>query len=386
MQIRSNDTPAQYRPLTILGLETSCDETAAALVRLDMQGQAHILSDQIYSQIDEHALYGGVVPEIAARAHVGVLDTLIARAMKDAGLEFCDLDGIAATTGPGLVGGVMVGMMCAKAIALAQGLPFLSINHLEGHALSPLLARQDGKTLEFPYLLLLVSGGHTQLLKVEGLGQYTRLGSTIDDALGEAFDKSAKIMGLGFPGGPALERAARKGDPVRFSLPRPLKGKPGCDFSFSGLKSAVRRCWETVQIKDDKARADLSAAFQVAVADVLTDRTNNAMDEFAKAHEQKKTLPKTLPKTLVVAGGVAANAYLRDQLERTATARGFAFMAPPLRLCTDNGAMIAHAGALRLSAGQSDDLNISARPRWPLDEQAAKAHPASGYGRKGPKS
>ncbi len=377
MPIRLYDTPAQYRPLTILGLETSCDETAAAIVRLDEGANPHILSDQIYSQIDEHALYGGVVPEIAARAHVGVLDKLIARAMVDANLGYADLDGIAATTGPGLVGGVMVGMMSAKAIALAHDLPFLAINHLEGHALSPLLEQTSGQQLGFPYLLLLVSGGHTQLLSVEGLGQYTRLGSTIDDALGEAFDKSAKIMGLGYPGGPALERAARNGDPKRFSLPRPLKGKPGCDFSFSGLKTAVRRCWEELPVKDDKARADLSAAFQAAVADVIIDRTNNAMDIFSA--QQGTT-------TFVVAGGVAANVFLRERLTAASKTKGFAFMAPPLRLCTDNGAMIAHAGALRLRAGQNDALTISARPRWPLDEDAAKAHPASGYGRKGPKS
>jgi tRNA N6-adenosine threonylcarbamoyltransferase len=378
MDIRPNDTPRQYKPLTILGLETSCDETAAAVVHLDAQGQAHYLADQIYSQIDEHSLYGGVVPEIAARAHVGALDALIERALVEADITFDDLDGVAATTGPGLVGGVMVGMMSAKAIALAHDIPFLPINHLEGHALSPLLAQQDGEaSLAFPYLLLLVSGGHTQLLSVEGLGRYTRLGSTIDDAVGEAFDKSAKIMELGFPGGPALERATQKGDASRFSLPRPLKGKPGCDFSFAGLKSAVRRAWENLPERNTQARADLAAAFQEAATDVLADRANHAMKTFAKTHG---------PRTLVVAGGVAANRALRTRLIEEAEKNGFSFSAPPLALCTDNGGMIAYAGALHMRAGHTGNLAISARPRWPLDEQAAKTKPASGSGKKGPKS
>ncbi len=368
-----------YKPVTVLGLETSCDETAAAVVHLDANGKAHYLTDQIYSQIDEHALYGGVVPEIAARAHVGALDALIKAAMVEANITFDDLTGVAATTGPGLVGGVMVGMMSGKAIALAHNIPFLSINHLEGHALSPMLAQQSGdEPLTFPYLLLLVSGGHTQLLSVEGLGQYTRLGSTIDDAVGEAFDKSAKIMDLGFPGGPALEKAALQGDASRFTLPRPLAGKPGCDFSFAGLKSAVRRTWEEWPQKDDQARADLAATFQLAATDVLAGRTANAMDIFAKTHGAR---------ALVVAGGVAANTVLRLRLMDVAKSKGFAFIAPPMSLCTDNGGMIAHAGALYLRAGRKgDDLDISARPRWPLDEHAARAHPASGSGKKGPKS
>ncbi len=377
MQIRSYDAPAQARPLTILGLETSCDETAAAIVRLDQNDNAQILSDQVYSQIDEHALYGGVVPEIAARAHVGILDRLISHTLAEAETDFAQLDGIAATTGPGLVGGVMVGMMSAKAIALAHDLPFVAVNHLEGHALSPLLQEGQTQKLEFPYLLLLVSGGHTQLLSVEGVGKYTRLGSTMDDAVGEAFDKSAKIMGLGYPGGPALERAALAGDALRFTLPRPLKGKPGCDFSFAGLKSAVRRTWEELPQKDESARADLAAGFQTAAADVLIDRANNAMDIFAAKHGAK---------AFVVAGGVAANTFLRGQLQAAAKAKGFGFCAPPMRLCTDNGAMIAFAGALRLRAGHCNDLAIHARPRWPLDEGAAMAQPKSGSGKKGPKS
>ena len=378
MDIRRNDGPAQARPLTILGLETSCDETAAALVRLHGDGSARILASQVYSQIGEHARFGGVVPEIAARTHIGLIDTLMEEAMQQAGLGFGDLDGVAATTGPGLVGGVMVGMMSAKAIALAHDLPFLSINHLEGHALSPMLAPgPDGAALAFPYLLLLVSGGHTQLLSVEGLGRYRRLGSTLDDALGEAFDKSAKILGLGYPGGPALERAARAGKAGRFALPRPLLGRPGCDFSFSGLKSAVRRNWEELAHKDDQARADLAAAFQEAAAAVLADRAGNAMETFASQHG---------PRTLVAAGGVAANAHLRARLAGCAAAHGFAFMAPPPHLCTDNGAMIAYAGALHLRAGRRDGLDVRARPRWPLDEGAAMAHPVSGSGKKGPKA
>ena len=297
--------------------------------------------------------------------------------MDEAGLEFTALDGVAATTGPGLVGGVMVGMMSAKAIALAHDLPFLSINHLEGHALSPLLANEDGAALDFPYLLLLVSGGHSQWLSVEALGQYRRLGSTMDDALGEAFDKSAKILGLGYPGGPALERAARKGDAARFALPRPLLRRPGCDFSFSGLKSAVRRAFEELDSPDDQARADLAAAFEAAVADILQDRCRHAMQVFAQSHG---------PRTLVMAGGVAANAHLRTCLQECARQEGFSFLAPPPALCTDNGAMIAFAGALHLRAGRGDGLDASARPRWPLDARAALAHPASGSGKKGPKA
>ncbi len=377
MLIRRKDIPAQARPLTILGLETSCDETAAAVVRLDPDGSARILADQVYSQIDEHAVFGGVVPEIAARTHIGQIDALMAQAMRQAGLHFGGLDGVAATTGPGLVGGVMVGMMSAKAIALAHDLPFLSINHLEGHALSPMLAAGPEAALDFPYLLLLVSGGHTQVLGVEGLGRYRRLGSTLDDALGEAFDKSAKILRLGYPGGPALEHAAKAGHAKRFALPRPLMGKPGCNFSFSGLKSAVRRSWEELEVQDDQARADLAAAFQQAAGDVLADRIGNAMSVFAAQHG---------PRTLVVAGGVAANAHLRERLAQCASARGFGFHAPPPHLCTDNGAMIAYAGALHLRAGHSDSLDARARPRWPLDESAAMAHPVSGSGKKGPKS
>ncbi len=373
MDIRRHPPAAQDRPLTILGLETSCDETAAALLRLHPGGRGEILCDRIYSQISEHAPFGGVVPEIAARKHVEILDGLIVDALREADLGFGDLDAVAATAGPGLVGGVMVGLMAGKGIALAHDLPFLAVNHLEGHALSPKLASD----LAFPYLLLLVSGGHTQLLSVEGVGDYTRLGSTIDDAAGEAFDKCAKMLGLGYPGGPAVEAAARRGDAARFSLPRPLWRKIGCDFSFAGLKGAVHRVWHGLDTPTPKDAADLAASFQAALGDVLVDRTTNALKLFKARHG---------PRTFVVAGGVAANAVLRARLEALAAEHGFAFTAPPPHLCTDNAAMIAYAGGLKWRAHGADGLDAPARPRWPLDEAAASMHPASGSGKKGPKS
>ncbi|HUD53170.1 tRNA (adenosine(37)-N6)-threonylcarbamoyltransferase complex transferase subunit TsaD [Parvibaculum sp.] len=353
--------------LTVLGIETSCDETAAAVVRRHAGGadglRGEILSNAVFSQIREHAPYGGVVPEIAARAHVEHLDGLIARALADAHLDFDDLDAIAATAGPGLVGGVIVGLMTAKGIALARGLPLVAVNHLEGHALTARLT--DGTP--FPYLLLLVSGGHSQLLVVEGVGRYRRLGTTIDDAVGEAFDKVAKLMGLGFPGGPAVERTAADGDPARFPLPRPLYGKPGCDFSFSGLKTAVRQLVEAQGELDDQLRADIAASFQATVADVLADRVRHAM-EMAGLPEGARRL--------VVAGGVASNRTLRARLESVAAEKGFDFIVPPARLCTDNGAMIAWAGAERLALGLTDGLDVSPLARWPLDPTAQAARGA----------
>jgi N6-L-threonylcarbamoyladenine synthase len=335
----------------VLGIESSCDETAAALVDSDRR----ILAQRIASQDDEHRPYGGVVPEIAARAHAERLTPLISATLADAGLELADLDAIAATAGPGLIGGVMVGLVSAKALAMASDKPLIAINHLEGHALSPRLA---DPSLGFPYLLLLVSGGHCQILLVEGVGQYRRLGTTIDDALGEAFDKTAKILGLGFPGGPAVERLAATGDARRVPLPRPLMGTPEPHFSFAGLKSAVLRARDSGLYAD----ADIAASFQLAAVDCIIDRTRKALDLIDR------------PSALVVAGGVAANQAVRGALEALAREQGMAFVAPPLALCTDNAAMIAWAGIERL--GQSDPLDFIARPRWPLDPDAAPARGA----------
>ena len=335
----------------VLGIESSCDETAAALVDSDRR----ILAQRIASQDEEHRPYGGVVPEIAARAHAERLTPLIAGTLADAGMSLSDLDAIAATAGPGLIGGVMVGLVSAKALAMASDKPLIAINHLEGHALSPRLA---DPALEFPYLLLLVSGGHCQILLVEGVGHYRRLGTTIDDALGEAFDKTAKILGLGFPGGPAVERLAASGDARKVSLPRPLLGTAEPHFSFAGLKSAVLRAKDSGLHAD----ADIAASFQLAAVDCIIDRTRKALGLIDR------------PTALVVAGGVAANQAVRSALEGLAGASGLAFVAPPLALCTDNAAMIAWAGIERL--GQSDPLDFVARPRWPLDPEAAPARGA----------
>ena len=357
--------------VTVLGIETSCDETAAAVVRLT-DGRAEVLSEHVASQTEEHALYGGVVPEIAARAHVGRLDSLVKLAMKDAGIGWEGLSGVAATAGPGLIGGVMTGLATAKAIALARGLPLIAVNHLEGHALSPRLADD----VPFPYLLLLVSGGHCQFVFVEGVGKYRRLGSTIDDAAGEAFDKTAKLLGLSGAGGPAVEREALGGNPAAIDLPRPLLDRPGLDMSFSGLKTAVRRAAEE-QTLTPKRRADICASFQAAVADILAKRSARAMGMVADYTDRR---------TFVVAGGVAANQTLRIRLEAEAHRAGFHFFAPPLRWCTDNGAMIALAGAERLARGYVDPLDTAARARWPLDEASATATPIYGAGKKGAKA
>jgi len=342
--------------MRVLGIETSCDETAVAVVEApsDDRPVGRILANVIYSQLTEHRRFGGVVPEIAARAHLERIDGLVEQALAEAGLELGALDGVAATGGPGLIGGVMVGVMTAKALAFAHDKPFLAVNHLEGHALSVRLTEE----VAFPYLLLLVSGGHCQLLTVRGPGDFTRLGTTIDDAVGECFDKTAKLLGLGFPGGPAVEKAARGGNPQRFALPRPMWRKPGCDFSFSGLKTAVRQTVEKLPANDAQAVSDLCASFQRTVGDVLSDRCANALS----------LAPSP---TLVVAGGVAANVYLRGRLEELAAAHGARLVAPPIELCTDNGAMIAWAGIERLRLGQTDELDFRPRPRWPLDPAAA---------------
>lgn len=357
--------------VTVLGIETSCDETAAAVVRL-AGGRAEVLSEHVASQTEDHALYGGVVPEIAARAHVERLDSLVRLALQDAGVGWAGLSGVAATAGPGLIGGVMAGLSTAKAIALARGLPLVAINHLEGHALSPRLA----ENVAFPYLLLLVSGGHCQFVHVEGVGRYRRLGSTIDDAAGEAFDKTAKLLGLSGQGGPAVERAAQAGDAKAVDLPRPLLDRPGLDMSFSGLKTAVRRAAQD-QPLTPRRRADICASFQEAVADILATKSARAMEMIAETSEER---------AFVVAGGVAANAALRARLEAEARHRDFRFVAPPLRWCTDNAAMIALAGAERLRLGYADPLDTPARARWPLDEASATATPVYGAGKKGAKA
>lgn len=358
-------------PLVVLGLETSCDETAASVVRLTPDGEATVLSSVVHSQIDDHAAYGGVVPEIAARSHVEMIDGVVRRAMDEAGLGYDGLDGVAATAGPGLVGGVMVGLSFAKAVALARGLPLIAVNHLEGHAVSARL----GEPVDYPFLLLLVSGGHCQLLEVRGIGEMTRLGTTIDDAAGEAFDKIAKALGLSYPGGPALERLAETGDGTRFDLPRALLGRKDCDFSFSGLKTAASRLAHACETAQD--RADLADAVQNAIARQLGDRSDRAMKAYAEAHDHR---------LFVVAGGVAANRTVRAALEAVAAKNGFAFLAPPMAYCTDNAAMIALAGAERLQKGWTSDIDAVARPRWPLDEATALADPTHKAGRKGAKS
>ncbi len=347
--------------MRVLGLETTCDETAAAVVRLRPDGSGEILADEVMSQIAAHAAYGGVVPEIAARAHVEVLDGLIARALETSGVKPSELDGVAAAAGPGLIGGVLVGLAAGKGVAIAAGKPFLAVNHLEAHALIP---RIDGR-LEFPYLLLLASGGHTQILVVEGVGEYVRLGATMDDAIGEAFDKTAKLLGLGYPGGPAVEAAARAGDPERFPLPRPLFGRPNADFSLSGLKTAVRHAAMAAAPLKPRDIADLCASFQAAVADVIEDRLRAAL---AINRRRGGTV-----KALVLAGGVAANAAIRATTARFAQSSGLPMIAPPPKLCTDNGAMIAWAGIEKLRLGRVDDLSAPARPRWPLDPKAERA-------------
>ena len=359
--------------LTVLGIETSCDETAAAVVRRAADGHIDVLSSIIASQIAAHAPFGGVVPEIAARAHVEIIDRVIAEAMGAAGLGFGEIDGVAATAGPGLVGGVMVGLSAGKAIALARGLPLVAVNHLEGHALSARL----GAEVAYPFLLLLVSGGHCQILEVAGVGRCRRIGTTIDDAAGEAFDKIAKAMGLPYPGGPALEKLAEGGDANRFSLPRALLGREGADFSFSGLKTAAARLADG--ITDPIDRRDLAAAVQQAIARQLADRTAKAMTDYARRQAPGD-------RRLVVAGGVAANQAVRRALTELAQANGFSFDAPPLAYCTDNAAMIALAGAERLAEGLSDGLDAVARPRWPLDEATALASPTHNHGRKGAKA
>jgi len=357
-------------PITILGLESSCDDTAAAVLR-DAGGEVTLLSSLVSGQTDLHAAYGGVVPEIAARAHAERLDLMVEQAVAEAGIALSDIDAIAVTAGPGLIGGVLSGVMCAKGLALGLGVPLVGVNHLAGHALTPRLT--DG--VAFPYLMLLVSGGHCQFLRVDGADDFTRLGGTIDDAPGEAFDKVAKLLGLPQPGGPSVERAALSGDPARFALPRPLLDRAGCDMSFSGLKTAVLRARDTLVAAQgglsEQDRADLCASFQAALRDVLAEKARRALSGQGDLT------------CFAVAGGVAANQILRAALEGVAGAQGLRFLAPPLALCTDNAAMIAWAGLEACRAGRRDGMDLAARPRWPLDHRS----PALiGSGKKGAKA
>lgn len=351
------------KPLIVLGIETSCDETAAAVVVREGEAKGRILSNIVRSQLEEHRPYGGVVPEIAARAHVECLDAIVEAALKDAGVGLADLSAVAATAGPGLNGGLVVGLVTGKTLALAAGKPFLAINHLEAHALT--VGLTDG--LAPPYLLLLVSGGHTQTLLVEGVGRYRRIGTTIDDAIGEAFDKTAKLLGLSYPGGPEVERHAQKGDPKRFPLPRPMIGRAEPHFSLAGLKTAVRQRAEAAAPLSDQDVADLCAAFEAAVCDIIENRVAAAMD-VAEAH-----LGPDAPRRLTVAGGVAANKAIAAALRRVAATRGYTLAVPPPALCTDNGVMIAWAGAERFAQGLVDSLDFAAKPRWPLDPNAPAA-------------
>lgn len=363
------------KTLTILGLESSCDDTAAAVVRHATDAAPQILSSIIAGQTELHADFGGIVPEIAARAHTEKLDICVEQALDAAGISLGDLDAIAVTAGPGLIGGVLAGVMCAKGLSAGTGLPLVGVNHLAGHALTPRLTDQAA----FPYLMLLVSGGHCQFLIVKGPEDFTRLGGTIDDAPGEAFDKTAKLLGLPQPGGPSVERTAQNGDAKRFKFPRPLLDRPGCDMSFSGLKTALLRERDRsvaehggLRLQD---RADMCAGFQAAVSDVLAEKARRALREYLALSPARPTL--------AVAGGVAANHTIRAALESICTEFGTQFLAPPLALCTDNAAMIAWAGLERLRAGRTDGFDLAARPRWPLDRSA----PAMlGSGKKGAKA
>jgi N6-L-threonylcarbamoyladenine synthase len=357
----------------VLGIETSCDETAAAVVCRDAEGRGHLLSNVVRSQWEQHRAYGGVVPEIAARAHAECLDHIIAQALREAGVGWPALDAVAATAGPGLIGGLLVGLTTAKAISAVHDLPLVAVNHLEAHALTVGLTQG----LRPPYLLLLVSGGHTQLIDVRDVGSYIRLGTTIDDALGEAFDKTAKLLGLGFPGGPAVEKAARGGDPGRFRLPRPLWGRPEPNFSFAGLKTAVRTAATAAAPLADRDVADLCASFEATICEIMRERVGKAMALF----EQRSGMRP--PHHLVVAGGVAANERLRAALGDLTSSAGWHLALPPLALCTDNAAMVAWAGAEQFIRGGVSTLDVPARARWPLDPGAA---PALGSGRLGAKA
>jgi N6-L-threonylcarbamoyladenine synthase len=357
----------------VLGIETSCDETAAAVVKRHADGRGEIVSNIVLSQTDVHAPFGGVVPEIAARAHAEHMARLVDEALEEAEMSADNLSAVAATAGPGLLGGLIVGLSMAKGLALARDIPLIAVNHLEGHALTPRLLAH----CSFPYLLLLISGGHTQFQLVRGVGDYLRLGTTIDDALGEAFDKVAKLLGLSYPGGPQIEKSAERGAESRFAFPRPLKGRADCNFSFSGLKTAVREAVHDIGILSDQDVCDVAAGFERAIADTMADRLQRAFAAF------REHCPDVVMPVLVVAGGVAANMRLRHVFETSAIEHGFTLRVPPVNLCTDNAAMIAWAGAERLALGLIDDLSFAPRARWPLDTISA---PAFGSGRLGAKA
>ena len=343
--------------LTFLGIETSCDETAAAIVKEKSDGTAEILSNIVSSQIDEHKEFGGVVPELAARAHVEKIEFVVKKSIKESNLNFDDLSGVAATAGPGLIVCLTVGLNIGKAIAGSLNKPFIAINHLEGHALSPKI----NKKIEFPYLLLLISGGHTQFLEVNGVNKYKRLGTTIDDALGEAFDKTAKLLGIEFPGGPIIEEWAKKGDGNYFKLPKPILKKGGCNLSFAGLKTAVLRT--TKKIKNEKEKYHLAASFQKTINEILYEKTKIAMEEYLKDK-------KNITNTFVIAGGVASNLSIRKNLIKLAEKKNFISVFPPLNLCSDNAAMIAWAGIERYKINLIDNLKFPSKARWPLDDSA----------------
>ena len=349
--------------MIVLGIETTCDETAAALVERFEDGRGRILSNVVLSQVSEHAAFGGVVPEIAARAHVETIDLIIGKAMRQADQTYASIDGVAAAAGPGLIGGVIVGLTTAKAIALVKEKPLVAVNHLEAHALT---ARLTDAT-PFPYCLFLASGGHTQIVAVRGVGDYVRLGTTMDDAIGEAFDKAAKLLGLGYPGGPQVEKEADRGNATRFALPRPMRGRNDADFSLSGLKTAVRLEAEKIAPLSNQDVADLCASFQQAIVEVVLDRLRTGLRMFRTKFGA--------PTALVAAGGVAANQAIRKVLHRLAFEVGTVLVAPPLELCTDNGAMIAWAGAERLAIGLADPLEFAPRARWPLDQVSGPRPP-----------
>ena len=350
----------------ILGIETSCDETAASVVTRNSDGEPQLLSNVILSQIDEHSEFGGVVPEIAARAHLSAIDHIIMAALDEAGLDLSMIDGIGVTSGPGLVGGLMVGLMTAKALSASRGVPYLGVNHLEGHALTARLTDE----VSYPYLLLLVSGGHSQIVRVDGLGSYTRLATTIDDAVGEAFDKTAKLLGLGFPGGPNVEKAAKTGNASRFKFPMPLRGQETLNMSFSGLKTAIRTQAQKLVPLSDQDIADLCASMQKTVAEILANRCERAMTQCEGID------------TLVVAGGVASNTEIRARLDALCEQNNYKLIAPPLKLCTDNAAMIAWAALERFERGEKSDISLAPRSRWPLD---GSTESVIGSGRKGAK-
>ncbi len=345
------------KDLTFLGIETSCDETAASVVRQDRDGNIKILSNVISSQVNEHLKFGGVVPENAARSHAEKIDIIIKKAMEDSKCEFTELDGVAATAGPGLLVCLMGGLSAGKSIAGILKKPFLAINHLEGHALTPRIFNK----VEFPYLLLLVSGGHTQFLFVDGIGKYKRIGTTIDDALGETFDKTAKMIGLEFPGGPKIEKLAENGNENAYVLPRPILNHPGCNLSFAGLKTAILQL--SSKIKSEKDKENLAASFQKTINEILNVKCKSAMNEFSSTHKKNK-------KVFVISGGVAANKSIRNNLDQLSKEMGFENFFPPIELCSDNAAMIAWAGIERFKNGIEDNLDVLAKPRWPLDPDA----------------